>query len=99
MSDARRNAVRNHRRRLEERGVARFEVQGLDRDRELIRRLARRLTEGGPEAQRLRQDMERSIGGEPPKTGGILAALRRSPLVGVDLALERSFETGREVDL
>ncbi len=99
MSDARRLAVQNHRLRLRERGVARFEVQGLDRDRDLIRRLARRLAEGGAEAQQLRRDMERSIGGEPPTTGGILAALRRSPLVGVDLALERPFDAGREVDL
>lgn len=99
MSDARRAAVQNHRLRLRERGVARFEVQGLDRDRDLIRRLARCLAEDGPEAQRLRRDVERSIGGEPPKTGGILAALRRSPLVGVDLPLERPFEAGREVDL
>ncbi len=30
---------------------------------------------------------------------GILAALRRSPLVGVDLNLARSHETGRKVDL
>ncbi|MCE1237112.1 MAG: hypothetical protein LWW93_12250 [Hyphomicrobiales bacterium] len=99
MTDASRRAVENHRKRLRERGLARFEVQGLDRDRGLIRRLARRLAEDGPEAQRLRRDVERSIGGEPPKTGGILAALRRSPLVGVDLALERPFEAGREVDL
>lgn len=99
MSNAGRRAVEAHRQRLKERGVVRFEVQGLDRDRELIRRLARQLAEDGPEAQRLRQEVERSIGGEPPKTGGILAALRRSPLVGVDLALERPFEAGREVDL
>jgi hypothetical protein len=99
MSDASRIAVQNHRSRLNARGVARFEVQGLDRDRELIRRLARRLAEEGPEAQQLRLQVERSIGGEPPKTGGILAALRRSPAVGADLVFERPFDPGREVDL
>lgn len=99
MSDARRSAVRNHRLRLQERGIARFEVQGLERDRDLIRRLARRLAEDGQEAARLRQTVERSIDGEPPSTGGILKALRRSPLVGVDLDVERPFEAGREVDL
>ena len=36
---------------------------------------------------------------EPPKKGGILAALRRSPLVGADLDLTRSREAGRKVDL
>ena len=33
--------------------------------------------------------------GEPPKKGGILAALRRSPLVGADLNLARSRDAGR----
>jgi len=31
-----------------------------------------------------------------PKKGGILAALRRSPLVGADLNLFRSRESGRK---
>ena len=39
------------------------------------------------------------LGGEAPHKGGILAALRRSPLVGVDLDLERPHEAGRKVDL
>jgi hypothetical protein len=44
-------------------------------------------------------DAGRSIAGEPPKKGGILDALRRSPLVGANLNLVRSRETGRKVDL
>jgi len=43
--------------------------------------------------------VSRSIAGEPPQKGGILAALRRSPLVGADLNLTRSREAGRNVDL
>ena len=39
-------AVKNYRSRLVERGMARFEVLGRVTDRELIRSLARRLTEG-----------------------------------------------------
>ena len=35
---------------------------------------------------------------EPPKKGGILAALRRSPLVGADLNSIRSRDTGSKVD-
>jgi hypothetical protein len=31
--------------------------------------------------------------------GGILATLRRSPLVGAELKMERPFETGRKIDL
>jgi hypothetical protein len=37
----------------------------------------------------------RTTAGEPLKKGGILAALRRSPLVGADLNLGRSREAGR----
>ena len=36
-------ALKNYRKRLRERGMSRFEVLGLDADRELIRALARRL--------------------------------------------------------
>jgi hypothetical protein len=39
------------------------------------------------------------MAGEPPRKGGILAALRRSPLVGADLKLARSRQAGRKVDL
>lgn len=47
---AQRRALDSYRRRLGERGMARFEVLGLDSDRELIRSLARRLAEDGPDA-------------------------------------------------
>ena len=79
--------------------MARFEVLALDADRELIRSLARRLAEHSPEAARLRAAVRQSIGGEPPKKGGILAALRRSPLVGADLDVRREVTPGRKVDL
>ena len=92
-------AIRNYRSRLTERGLARFEVLGLDADRDLIRSLARRLAEEGPEAARIRSTVSRTIATEPPKTGGILAALRRSPLVDADLDLTRAREEGRRIDL
>jgi hypothetical protein len=92
-------AIQNYRSRLNERGLARFEVLGRDTDRELIRSLARRLAEDTAEASELRAAVSKSIAGEPPKPGGILAALRRSPLVGADLDLSRSHEDGREIDL
>jgi hypothetical protein len=79
--------------------MARFEVLGLDADRDLIRSLARRLAEDNPDAKRIRATVSQTVAGEPPKKGGILAALRRSPLVGADLNLARSHETGRKVDL
>jgi len=94
-----RRALKNYRKRLTERGVARFEVLGLPADRELIRSLAKRLAESGPEATRIRATVRRTIAGEPPKRGGILAALRRSPLVGADLDISRPVTHGRKVDL
>ena len=99
MSSSQKRALRNYRSRLAERGLARFEVLGLDADRDLIRSLARRLAEEGPEASRLRAAVSQSIAGEPPKKGGILAALRRSPLVGAGLDLTRPREEGREIEL
>jgi len=79
--------------------MARFEVLGLDGDRNLIRSLARRLAEDGPDASRLRAVVKQTISGEPPRKGGILQALRRSPLVGADIAPVRRFEAGRKVEL
>jgi hypothetical protein len=96
---AQKRALRNYRSRLVKRGMARFEVLGLDADRDLIRSLAKRLAEDDSEAARIRAAVGRTIGGEPPKKGGILAALRRSPLVAANLNLARSHEAGRKVDL
>jgi hypothetical protein len=86
MGSSQRRAIQNYRNRLSKRGPAWFEVLGRDTDRELIRSLARRLAED-PQASRLRAAVSQSIAGAPPKKGGILAALRRSPLVGSHLKL------------
>ena len=100
MSDtAQKRALRNYRSRLTKKGIARFEVLGLKADRDLIRSVARRLAEEGPDSARIRAAIGRTLSGEPPKKGGILEALRRSPLVGADLELKRSEGTSRKVDL
>ena len=92
-------ALQNYRERLGRRGMARFEVIGLDSDRELIRSLARRLAENGDAASVLRAAVSRTLSSEPPRKGGVLAALRRSPLVGADLDLTREVTPGRKLDL
>jgi len=92
-------AIRNYRSRLRKQGVARFEVLGLETDRDLIRSLAKKLIRNDPEAIQLRDEVNRKISDEPLKKGGILAALRKSPLVGLDIEMSRSPETGRKVDL
>ncbi|KAA0683686.1 hypothetical protein DTW90_36415 [Neorhizobium sp. P12A] len=99
MSSSQTRAIQNYRARLSDRGLARFEVLGRDADRDLIRLLARRLAENSPESARLRAAVNETINGEPPQKGGILAALRRSPLVGADLDIARHREEGREIDL
>lgn len=100
MSESSQNrAVRNYRARLNERGLARFEVLGAASDRDLIRSLARRLAEDGPVAAQLRATLSRAVSDRPPRKGGILEAFRRSPLVGADLDCSRVEESGRKVDL
>ena len=71
-----RRAIDNYRSRLTERGMARFEVIGPDDDRELIRSVAKRLAEGGADADRLRAAVSHSFSGQPPKKGGILKRCR-----------------------
>jgi hypothetical protein len=92
-------ALRNYRSRLSDQGKARFEVLGLEADRHLIRSLARRLAENDRDATRIRATVSRAIAGYSPKKGGILAALRRSPLVGANLKVVRPLIRGRKVHL
>jgi hypothetical protein len=87
----RRDAKKYGRRPLPE-GVVRFVVIGLESDRNLIRTLAKKLAHAGPAAEKLREEVSRSVLGRPLEKGGILAALRRSPLVGADIDLTRSKE-------
>jgi hypothetical protein len=92
-------AIRNYRNRLRKQGVIRFEVLGLESDRDLIRSLTRRLVQNDAEAMQIRQEISHKIAPAGAKKGDILAALRRSPMVGADLDLTRTRETGRKVDL
>ncbi|MBK8210449.1 MAG: hypothetical protein IPK78_11275 [Rhodospirillales bacterium] len=98
-NSAQKRAIENYRSRLTKRGIVRFELQALESDRDLIRTLARKLIEEGSEGATIRRTVQQAISGESPKCGGILTALRRSPLVGADLDLLRPHEDGRSVDL
>jgi len=100
MANAAQNrAMQNYRARLAQRGFTRFEIMALESDRALIRSLARCLAAEGPEAEKVRAAVTTAIMGGSPTSGDILAALRRSPLVGAELDLSRQREEGREVDL
>ena len=99
MNPAQKRAVTNYRSRLSERGLARYEVLGRDSDRDLIRAIARRLAGNGEDAARLRSIVSQALAGGGQGKGGILAALRSSPLVGSDIDLSRADTEGRKVDL
>jgi hypothetical protein len=86
---ARKRAIASYRVRLTQRGLTRFEILARQSDRELIRTLARRLSEEGPQAEKIRSGIKTAVAGKPPKPGNILTALRRSPLVGANLDLSR----------
>jgi hypothetical protein len=96
-SPTQRQAMQAYRRRLTHRGFARFEVQALETDRDLIRALARRLSDKSPEAEKARAAVRELIVDAPKSS--LLQALRRSPLHDADLDLTRRREEGREVDL
>ena len=93
------HALQRYRKRLRQQGLARFEVLGRATDRELIRAAARRLAEDGADSTRIRTAIRGAIAGESPAKGGILAALRRSPLVGADLEIKREKGQDRKVEL
>ncbi len=98
-SQSQSRALANYRKRLSQRGMARFEVLGLETDRDLIRAVARRLADRSPEAAQIRSEIRIKVAEKPGEKGGILAALRRSPLVGAELELTRAVIDGRPVEL
>src|SRR5258705_10515424 len=61
-------ALRNYRGRLAKQGMARFEVLGLDADRDLIRSLARRPARTDAEASRIRAEVRQKVSSGPPTT-------------------------------
>lgn len=82
-------AAGKHRARLAQRGIKRFEMAALETDESLFRTLERRLAADGPKAGRIRATVKALISDEDSMRGGILAAFRRSPMVGADLDLSR----------
>jgi hypothetical protein len=96
-STAQARAVKNYRKRLSKRGMARFEVMALDSDRELIRAFARRLAENDQKAAEIRASVRNKIASASRGKGGVLAALRHWPLAELNLA--RPYTEGRKIDL
>jgi hypothetical protein len=98
-SAAQAQALKNYRKRLTRRGMARFEVLGLAADRDLVRTLAKRLAQDTPESAEIRATLSEKVAPDTRKKGGILKMLRNSPLMGVELNLTRRRVEARKVDL
>lgn len=96
-SAAQTQALKNYRKRLAKRGMARFEVLGLASDRELVRTVAKRLAEDTPEAVEIRASLSARVAPDSLKKGGILKMLRSWPIA--DLELKRPFVKPRKIDL
>jgi hypothetical protein len=99
MSKSQKRAIEKYRSKLSKRGLVRFEVLGREKDRDLVRAVARRLAEDGPHVETVRSAVALAIVAEPPKPGGIVAALRRSPLAVANLGNARLNQAGRKVSL
>ena len=97
-NEAETGAAGSRRRRPERRGPKRFGPVACGAGREPPRALLRRPAEGGPEADRARAAARAPVAGGPPKPGGILSALRRSPPVGAGPDFLRPRVEGRRVD-
>ncbi len=94
MAGSQENALKNHRRRLKEKGLKRVEVEARDSDASLIRQLARALRADGDKAREARQILIDLLASEQT---GLKELLLSAPLEGVRIT--RSVDAGRPVEL
>jgi hypothetical protein len=92
-------AVVKNRRTMTARGLARYEVRGLAKDRELVRSVAKALAAGDDAAKKLRAIISQGLAPQGMTGRDIVEWLRSSPLVGVDWYAGRPFDPGRKIDL
>ncbi|MEY2853246.1 MAG: hypothetical protein RL030_378 [Pseudomonadota bacterium] len=92
--------VDRHRAKQATGGKSRIEVTVPDSDAWLVRSLAEQLRSGGTAAQAVRTAVAPLISLPQARTGAeLLAFFRNSPLVGVDLHVERDRSPGRKSPL
>lgn len=91
--------VTRHRTRVAAGGSKRVEVTVPSRDAMLVKAIAGVLRTGGNDAKRIRESLQTVVPMPQAKTGSDLVAfLRKSPLVGADLSVERDASRGRSAD-
>jgi hypothetical protein len=89
--------VSRHRAKQASGGKSRIEVTVPDADASLLRSLAGQLRAGGQTAQALRAAVAPLVAAPQARTGAeLLAFFRSSPLIGVDLHIERDRSPGRK---
>lgn len=92
--------VARHRTKVAAEGSKRVEVTVPSRDAKLVKAIAGALRSGGTDAKRIRDSIQPMLSGSKARTGSELVAfLRKSPLAGADLEIERDTSTGRSADL
>ena len=96
MSSAQKKAVERHRKRQQQEGIIRMEINIPEADRELLRKAAENLRGGGLLAEQTRAALSAIIN---PKSGMSLKQLIENapPLELLDL--ERSTETAKDIEL
>lgn len=94
MAGSQEKALKNHRRRLKEKGFRRVEVEARDTDASLIRQLAKALRADGDKAREARQMLVDLLTSEQT---GLKELLLSAPLEGVRIT--RSVDTGRPIEL
>lgn len=95
MTSSQKRAVSRFRKRQRKKGMARMEINLPEKDRELLRKTAANLRAGGKIAEQTRAALNSLI--NPYEGMGFKTLLESAPLEGVDL--ERSAETGRDIEL
>jgi hypothetical protein len=92
--------VARYRARLAVSGARRIEVTVPAQDAEAIRRLAAVLRAGGEEAANARDRLDDLLPPRMAQSGrDLVAFFRASPLVGLELDLERDKSPGRDINL
>jgi len=94
MSIAQNEALHRYRRRLKRQGVVRVEVQALESDAPVLRKLSSVLRGDPVRAAKVRERLRKMIDEERP---GLKELLASAPLEGIDLT--RPQDLGRDVDL
>jgi len=96
MSSAQKKAVERHRKRQKQEGIIRMEINIPESDRELLRKAAENLRAGGVLAEQTRTALSAII--NPYEGMGLKQLIENAPPLDM-LDLERSTETGRDIEL